>query len=111
MRTVIMSVYAPIITKRVKGKPAPWLSVELKKLMNNDWSGTIRKSRAHFFPPPLNFSFPYAHEYGVYGKELDWFKDYLFQRMVRVAYNSNLSQESYPSLACHRVQHSARYYS
>jgi hypothetical protein len=26
-----------------------------------DWSGTIRKSQAHFFPPPLNFSFPYAH--------------------------------------------------
>jgi retron-type reverse transcriptase len=34
-------------------------------------------------------------QYGVHGKELDWFKDYLFQRMVRVAYNGNLSQESY----------------
>ena len=37
MRAVMMGVYeryAPIITKRVKGKPAPWLSVELKKLMN-----------------------------------------------------------------------------
>ena len=34
-------------------------------------------------------------QYGVYGKELDWSKDYLFQRMVRVAYNGSLSQVSY----------------
>ncbi len=34
-------------------------------------------------------------QYGVHGEELDWFKDYLFQRMVRVAYNGNLSQEWY----------------
>lgn len=37
MRAVIIGVYeryAPVITKRVKGKSAPWLSVELKKLMN-----------------------------------------------------------------------------
>ena len=34
-------------------------------------------------------------QYGVHGKELDWLKDYLFQRMVRVAYNGSLSQVSY----------------
>ena len=37
MKAVIMGVYeryAPIIIKRVNGKRAPWLSIELKKLMN-----------------------------------------------------------------------------
>jgi hypothetical protein len=47
MRAVIMGFYeryAPIITKRVKGKPAPWLSVELKKLMNKR-DGLLRRYR------------------------------------------------------------------
>ena len=33
MKTVIMGIFdkhAPLITKRVKGKPAPWLTAELK---------------------------------------------------------------------------------
>lgn len=37
MKTIINGIYlnyAPVITKRVKGKPAPWLTVELKQLMN-----------------------------------------------------------------------------
>lgn len=33
-------------------------------------------------------------KYGVHGKELDWFEYYLFQRMARVAYDGNLSQEA-----------------
>ena len=48
MKTIINGIYlnyASVITKRVKGKPAPWLTVELKQLMN-EWDGLLRKYRS-----------------------------------------------------------------
>ena len=47
MKAVIMGVYeryAPVIMKRLKGKPAPWLSIELKKLMTKR-NSLLRKFR------------------------------------------------------------------
>ena len=36
--------HAPVLLKKVKGKPAPWLTCEVKKLMNERDKG-LRKSR------------------------------------------------------------------
>ena len=47
MKTVIMGIFdkhAPLITKRVKGKPAPWLTAELKSVMN-ERDSLLRKYR------------------------------------------------------------------
>ena len=47
MKTVIMGIFdkhALLITKRVKGKPAPWLTAELKSVMN-ERDSLLRKYR------------------------------------------------------------------
>ena len=42
--TGIYDKYAPVFIKRVKGKPAPWVTEELKKLMN-ERDSLLRKYR------------------------------------------------------------------
>ena len=42
--THIFERHAPVIVKKVRGKPAPWLSSDVKKLMN-ERDKLLRKSR------------------------------------------------------------------
>ena len=50
-------------------------------------------------------------QYGVYGKELNWFKDYCFNQRCALLTMAIYPRNLIPLLACHRAQYWAHYYS
>ena len=84
MKTIITGIYlnyAPIITQRVKGKPAPWLTVELKQLMN-EWDGLLRKYRRSNSDEDL-------HAYKLKRNRVN-----TMMRQAKSSYNKNLLEDN-----------------
>ena len=84
MKTIITGIYlnySRVITKRVKGKPAPWLTVELKQLMN-ERDGLLRKYRRSNNDEDL-------HAYKLKRNRVN-----TMMRQAKSSYNKNLLEEN-----------------
>ncbi|CAB3989011.1 Hypothetical predicted protein [Paramuricea clavata] len=84
MKTIITGIYlkhAPVISKRVKGKPAPWLTVEVKQLMKE------RDSLLHKYHRTSN-----DKDFHVYKLKRNKVNTLLCQ--AKSSYNKNLLEEN-----------------